>query len=520
MPKNSQAKARALRIPLLTSTASDRLAWYRNALSAIAVVVCVGWLLTGYLPRKNPNVGFQASLNRYSPGPISSVHANLNCQDCHRDSTPLRNATFLSDWLQNDDVHDLWSRDSDNACKQCHPVSSSSAEVGTRDQLVSVSPHSSNHRLESVGSCASCHAEHRGTDVLPSQVADTSCVACHARLDDVRINNGDIAAKISGFEKDHPPFRSLGRDPGVLKFNHPLHLAAGLADSSAPEITRKNQGDYFDPGGLLTPFQNSNGEIQLDCRFCHQPTNEPAFVSKTNSKQLGTSKDGKFMSMPTYDQNCKICHPLQLEPDPKLAFDNKLEIQHGVGPEQILSDLNVYFSLEAIAPDRVKQQLAKGDFKPPAAIPTRLWNSAAPADDDDSISERVKKAANTVRTTCLRCHFAAPHDTGQGVLRARTMSDAEDDGPGSSGMFNTVFFKHGKFDHAAHRDVSCADCHNYEQNLGKSQLSNLELDKPMIRDLDSCLVCHQSATRVSSPNRAGPTDCISCHTYHGGGNRQ
>lgn len=514
MPKNSYAKARALRIPLLRSNSSDRLAWYRNALTSAAVFGCIVWLVAGHFPGRPP------ALNRYSPGPVSNAHAHLACLDCHKESVPLRDATFLSGWKNEaDEIPRLWGRHSDSACIDCHHVVVANVELGS-GQPSSISPHSLNQRMDNVGACAGCHQEHRGGKFLPSQVADLSCVACHARLPDFRIRQDTgIAGKIRRFEPDHPRFRSLEVDRGVLKFNHKLHLAAGLVDDNDSQISSKKLADYNDPQGLLARFENAAGEIQLDCIFCHQPTNEPVLASSLPLDNHGPLGTGQYMSMPGYERNCRVCHALQLEPDPRLAFDKRLQLQHGVSPEQVLNDLNVYFSLEAIAPEEIKQQLEKGDFRLPPSIPTQVWNSKAQTDVAESIRERVNKAANTARTACLRCHFASPEDSGRGVLLPRTMAADQENGITAGGMFETTILKHGKFDHAAHSDVKCTDCHDYENSLGKSQLTNLELDKPMIRDFDSCLACHQTAARVAPPNRPGPTNCISCHTYHGGGNR-
>ena len=113
MPKNSLAKARALRIPL-DSYSKDHLALYRNVLTIVAIAAVIGWILVGHFSKN-------AIAHRYSPGGISSVHKNLGCAECHQAGAPLRDATFLSGWsISETEKEKLWHRPSDKMCQSCH----------------------------------------------------------------------------------------------------------------------------------------------------------------------------------------------------------------------------------------------------------------------------------------------------------------------------------------------------------------------------------------------------------------
>ena len=529
MPKKNQAKSRALRIPL-DSIRHDSLAYYRNWITLAATLAALLWLLVGFL---NPT----ASANRYSPGPVSSAHAHLGCGSCHSSSAPISDKTIFSSWKKKDASGDqLWHRESDNMCKTCHPVISAgesfvsvgnSTAADSISQMIPISPHSTNQKIGTVGSCASCHCEHRGTDVLPSMVSDSSCVHCHQALDDFRLENPhDIAAKITGFDIDHPTFRSLETDRGVLKFNHDLHMNAGVMRSDERAELVKTLKDYPDANGRLDDYVDSAGRIQLDCGFCHQPAGEPTIGTDVNAHSPSSgSSSAKFMSMPSYEQNCQVCHPIEAIPNGSLEFDSKLVIEHGASPEKMLNDLRVYFSLAAIAPPELKKPLADVNVSTPAMAPTRLWDIKdlqENSSDPGVGQELIDQAANHLRSTCFHCHLPSSNDSSAGIPVIRVIGDenASEDTNNDASVMVSEWFRLGKFDHSAHRDMKCEQCHT--MNGGKNEIldlgQELSADRPMIENLDSCLKCHQEASKVKFPDRHGPTNCTSCHDYHGTGN--
>ena len=530
MQKKNQAKSRALRIPL-DSIRHDSLAYYRNWITLAATLVALLWLLIGFL---NP----RASANRYSPGPVSSAHANLGCGSCHASSAPLADATIFSSWKKTDSSGDqLWHRASDNLCKTCHPVVNAGESFVTVEnnrsadsirQTIPISPHSMNQKVGTVDSCASCHCEHRGADVLPSLVDDASCVHCHQALDDFRLQNPhDIAAKITDFNLDHPAFRSLKTDRGVLKFNHDLHLNAGVMRKGERSELVKTLQDYPDANGKLDNYVDSAGHIQLECDFCHQPVAKPTIGTDLSSNSnLSESSFARFMSMPSYKKNCQVCHPIEAIPSSGVKFDSKLVIEHGASPEKILNDLKVYFSLAAIAPPEIKKPLTDVNVSTPAMAPTRLWDIKNPQENSSEIGipqGLVDQAANHLRSTCFHCHLPSSKDSSNGIPVIRTIDDkhASTDPAGDAAVVDSAWFRLGKFDHSAHRDMKCDQCHT--MNGGKNEIldlgQELSADRPMIKDLESCRECHQEASKVKFPDRAGPTSCTSCHSYHGAGNQ-
>jgi len=530
MPKKNLAKTRALRIQL-DSISDDSLAFYRNWITLAAALIALFWLLLGFL---NPS----ASANRYSPGPVSSAHAHLGCSQCHDSSAPLRDATIFASLKKTDSAtNQLWHRKSDNLCKQCHPVSTSPAGLTAPDknlsvdkiaQTIPISPHTTNQRIETVGSCASCHCEHRGTDTLPSLIDDASCTNCHQNLDAFRLENtNDIAAKVTDLNFDHPSFRSLGTDKGVLKFSHSLHLNAGLMREGERAELAKTPQDYPDADGRLDDFVDAAGRVQLECSFCHQPSGKPTIGTDlgTDSKFLESSA-ARFMSMPSYEKNCQICHPIEAIPDAGLEFESTLVIEHGSSSEKILNDLRVYFSLATIAPAEIKDTMTDINVSTPAMAPTRLWDIKKTKEDsaENGIREDlINKAANHLRSACFHCHFPSAADSTAGLPVIRLIDDRHTSNASAEGsaVIDSSWFRFAKFDHSSHRDMNCTQCH--KMNGGKNEVldrgQDLSADLPMIENLASCLECHQKPSKVKSPARAGPTRCTSCHNYHAAENR-
>jgi hypothetical protein len=523
MPANSPAKARAYRLPL-QAYASDGLARVRNWLTAICLLAILGWLFSGRADREA----------RYSPGSVSAVHQHLGCESCHSGDAPIRPNTFLA-WLNIGAVerNKLWHAKTDMLCQSCHPVSSGSLARLSNDgvnsaiaQVIPIAPHTLHQKVEMVGTCASCHLEHRGQDHLPSRVDDTACTDCHTRIEEFRTaDHQNIAVGVGSFETSHPEFGSLRSDPGRLKFNHELHMSPGVLRAGDRASMSKSLDDYPNHNGSLDGFVDAAGRIELDCQFCHQPLADSATALENVSAMDLSTAAGTFMSMPNYEQHCRVCHSIDLVPNQTFtergaaAFASKfdvpeLRIEHGAGPKRTSDALKIYFALQFVAPKEIRAEFESQGLNMPLQLPTDLWNFDDPPPELKQIlDQELATATAVVRKSCLHCHFASAADMGTGVPHIELIE------PGR-GVFERTWLMRGKFDHAAHRDVQCTQCH--ELNAGKGELPaakvDLSADRPMISGLESCRVCHTSQP-VAAPARPGPVTCVSCHTYHGGGNR-
>ncbi len=65
------------------------------------------------------------------------------------------------------------------------------------------------------------------------------------------------------------------------------------------------------------------------------------------------------------------------------------------------------------------------------------------------------------------------------------------------------YFLHGWFDHKAHEQTDCADCHGAAKSDKASDL--------MLPGVESCRTCHQGEGAVKAKV---PSSCIMCHDYH------
>jgi hypothetical protein len=152
MAQPLSGKDKAARVPLgyYEKTGSARRHWAWWVFGALAVLAVTAGVF-----------GFwkQAA----SPGPVHSSHAawENDCSQCHKPLRPTGTSNPLGSR----------GKAADELCQRCH--------MGHKEQA-----HHPGREIESeVGSCASCHLEHRGRNAFLSRVADARCTCCHANLD-------------------------------------------------------------------------------------------------------------------------------------------------------------------------------------------------------------------------------------------------------------------------------------------------------------------------------------------------
>jgi Cytochrome c7 and related cytochrome c len=105
------------------------------------------------------------------------------------------------------------------------------------------------------------------------------------------------------------------------------------------------------------------------------------------------------------------------------------------------------------------------------------------------------------RQTCGECHFYESKP-GQ-VVPTRIMPTSVPE----------VWFQHARFDHAAHRAVSCRDCHPQAY----SDAAPSAKATVMLPGRDVCLACHAPSIASKDGVRGGARfDCVECHRFHNG----
>jgi hypothetical protein len=517
------------------------LARWKGQLSVAAVVLALGWLLFGRIALPE-----EARQFRYSHGPVADVHAawDRQCGACHQsfsvDDASLSNLA---------DVHDRWRQ---FRCETCHH--------GPAGDPKSYAVHHADALWTNNGSaadCGACHHDHQGRDFSLVKLPDSDCTQCHRELN-AHDKKGqpqyasNIGRFAGGHDDSHPPFRNAGRGverPRTLHFNHAVHLMPGMVNKETlaakseavwtiGKIDKNYQASYRLPG------QTDADAVVLSCSSCHQL--DAGRVSKTElvnmapearaaQQKLEDSTDqlvrnlprdavlppragGAYMLPVVYEKHCSACHAIETGPvaleQPKLSFDSIL-VPHRAQPAELEG--------------RLRREFLSRIVNSPAAEPAKDLDTRERLDPrvnedlkklrshEDVLNKLVSKAKGQlfipIRTAaggfgasnCLKCHEGIAGTDGNKVLEVvRPNTPA-------------IWFEHARFDHSAHRAMSCVSCHPVEGRAYKAG----EIEPVFVPGIENCRQCHAPAYRVeigggSEPRGGVRHDCVECHRYHSG----
>lgn len=478
-------KEKAARLPLDYFRKAGRGKW------RITLGLVLGVLLIGGISWASGNWRQLAM-----PGKVHRIHATFedNCSACHAPFQPTTSTNPLQAFFKTGPV-------SDSLCQSCH--------AGP--------PHHPTRLNEGEElRCSSCHSEHNGRNAPISQPADSKCLNCHQDLQN-HVNNGSphFAKEITRFPL-HPQFNlgpdqarvplKTAQDPGKLKFNHKVHLAAGMkhSETDARGWTLKDISDkdarerYRDK--QPNEKRNDNDFVQLDCASCHNTEVGDAFPPGPGQFPPRRST-GDYMLPIHFDQHCKACHPL--------TFSNELpnvQIPHPLQPTEVNQ-----FLWGALAEKEVKKpEMKPGDRPLPGENISRIEKKAKEsilsgiAQLESVLYKRERdKAIEQVylgKNTCGLCHYDE-RPLGSVIPTRIVPPDIPE-----------VWFQHGKFNHLFHRGVACTECHD------KVRESTNHLDV-LLPNVENCKVCHGPAAKVNGHNQGGVLhNCTTCHNYHNGAN--
>ncbi|SDH14000.1 MULTISPECIES: cytochrome c3 family protein [unclassified Duganella] len=378
---------------------------------------------------------------QWNPGTLSASHQpfGLDCKSCH--SKPFQQVQ-------------------DKDCLACHKG------IG-------------NHVADKVASmpalhetrCATCHRDHQGAEGLVSQnrrYIGAGCASCHGDLESKL--PGTQVANVKDFAKAHPQFRvqvaasetTFVRlrqssvpitQANTLKFPHDIHVAAG---------------------GIAGP----NGKTRLECASCHRPN---------------AGNDGfERVSM---QRDCQSCHTLAFEP----ALSQR-QVPHGSVPE-VLSTLREFYSYVGGSKVALDTPPAGGKvFTVRPGMQDHPASSFVRGPGDARARAAAAATELFEKTSCIVCHS---------VNRVA--------GPGKAGTPGAdlpqwqiaplapqhAWMPKATFNHAAHRQAPCADCHL----AGKSDKAS-DVLMPTIKE---CRDCHAGTEPVVGKVKS---DCAMCHGYH------
>ena len=332
----------------------------------------------------------------------------------------------------------------DTACLECH------SRIGqhTRPEL-----HAAG--LFADERCTSCHRDHKG--VKPTHRDDDRfCVDCHR---DVRRQApGADLANASDFARDHPPFKLAIPDGTGMRF---VRMDQGPVKQ--PQGLKFPHATHLDPKGVRSPEE---GRVKLECASCHHPD-----ASKRSFVPVAMARD------------CQSCHKLQFEP----AVTAR-EVPHGK-PADALQVVDEFYANLALkgTPD---------SFQKAFGVPGQGLLRRAGAGDEgraDALRMASRKSQQVgtelfEKRVCAQCHQVS-HDAGGWTIAAVAPAHA--------------WMPRARFDHAAHAQSKCADCHDVAQSKSSADVA--------MPSIDACRECHGGSRPAVGKVTS---NCLLCHGFH------
>lgn len=252
------------------------------------------------------------------------------------------------------------------------------------------------------------------------------------------------------------------RDYNGLKFPHDLHLQAtgGVARMAASFRGRYDFGK------------------KLECENCHRP-----------------DADGVRIKPVEMERDCAMCHSLAFE----TVGGVTRTLRHGE-PDQVVADLTAYY--RSTPPARPLQLGGMARRRPGQYAEGQVYNIYF-----REVAVRPSRAADAVRAVfseggaCYDCHTIFPPAAGNNW---RVMAVNQ----------TPRFLTKGWFDHDAHRETECADCHV----AAKGSRASTDLLVPALRQ---CRDCHvgETGARIVKVETATESPCAMCHEYHSDGGK-
>jgi len=384
----------------------------------------------------------------WTPGPLSLAHHQLEgkCEACHvKPFQSVRNETCMS---CHKSVHD-----------HAAPARLALArgEQGLGGQLLAGTAHA--FGKEGAGACMDCHREHEGMTrmALPAQ---QFCADCHGslkdRLKDTRLGNA------SDFAGMHPQFT-----PAVVVDPSRKLLRTESLDSNP----RENSGLTFphrmhlDPRGGVARMaatlagEKGYGTNGMVCSDCHHP-----------------SEDGVRFKPISMERDCEACHSLVYDKVGPIFR----KLKHG-DVDQMVADLSVA--------GNTTQPVVTGRSRPGAfASGQPYFARFSRPGGGGLIAGALGKDG-----VCGECHTATLHNGRPAVVPV---------------VIPQRYMANGWFDHAAHKQTKCSECH---AAAGSERSSDVLLPK-----IAECRTCHlgEQAQGLFRPKDKVPSGCAMCHAYH------
>ena len=366
-----------------------------------------------------------------------------------------------------------FSRVADTACLACHAKVGNHVEHGIKLDAVG-------DKLDALA-CVDCHTEHRGIEGSLIRTAGL-CLDCHRNLGETAPAAG--VRDVAGFPNGHPQFR-----------------ATLVADAAKGTITRAELG--------TTPPPVDHPGIKFSHAAHLLPGGFPALHYKEMvCADCHIAEPGGQSFLPiTYKNQCERCHELTFD---KVALPwPDAKVPHGDDTGVIAAVWNYYAGLALQGGATALGAPASPPVERRAAgLPPPPTPSPPPADTQAWVTAKSTVALRLVfdeRRGCAYCHYGMSADGAfetDKILAAALPPKANPAPVVAPVSLRTRFLPQARFDHASHRGMTCEDCHASRQALSS--------DEVLIPGIDTCVKCHGTENAAL---RAQST-CITCHVFH------
>ncbi|QDT36191.1 hypothetical protein [Stratiformator vulcanicus] len=539
-----------------------RLAWFGAIASIILIGLMINWPEAARAVSGDEDTSIDAALLPLlkagaNHGVLSSVHAawDNDCDACHVPFAPIRpeSAAHL---LMTGAIERTNAK-----CNRCHLGTTHHANLITLQDLDSpdVADQPDPHVIATLkaygakAACASCHIDHRGREADLVAVADSKCIVCHADLTPFLktepppgSNHADGWLKIASFStQGHPNFSTEQKDfedPGKLKFNHQMHMAAGIPGQTDAYFRYRNIEDAALRTTYLTHHAGSNRAdldtlVELNCNSCHESGSNNASATELTS--------GRYFSAINFERHCVACHqqdlavPATAGPKGSGADPVIVPVPHGLSLDTTLDWVSAFVTKNALTESTsLIEQLRQYDLRSPSADVRDILRGfrveSGPKNDSDAVATaagvaRIRDAMLNSDQSCAQCHFyEAAGDVAENgeQLIGETSNDTNPYEQIKIAATNvpTVWFKSAKFDHVSHRTIDCLGCHDGavtgDDTRPKSVTQGTWLvtmaNEKLIPGINNCVGCHAPRTTSASGTVSGGINhnCSLCHNYH------
>ncbi|MGB7371634.1 cytochrome c3 family protein [Erythrobacter sp.] len=302
-------------------------------------------------------------------------------------------------------------------------------------------------------SCVSCHSEHEGPVELEA-ASEQFCSDCHGDLD-TRLTRTSLG-NAGDFGKKHPQFRPQFYSAHYAEEPVRMSLDANPVEKSGlifpHDVHMDEQG-----GAARMALSLGRYGSPLECADCHE--REP---------------DGVNFEPVVMEDACESCHSLVLQ----RTASGFRKLRHG-DVDDLLEDLA---SVSRTRNSNRSGRMRPGQFRRGGAY---YSNFGPPVRDYTAISRALSEDG-----VCGECHIPDRVNGRPDLVPVNLPDD---------------YLVKGYFDHEAHEDEDCTDCHAANTSDTASDL--------LLPDLDSCRDCHLGATATKT-RKIVPSSCATCHGYH------